>query len=78
MSLPLTPQSKGFVAMSHAYLESFSIGGVIFGPEEDGLFYIPAALLSSALDHGFTIAEGPPQWPQAILSPSRRPRRGSE
>ena len=51
------PVPQGFVAMRHAYLESFSVDGEMFAPQEDGSFLIPSAVLRSATDHGFTIVE---------------------
>ena len=48
---------EGVVRMHHQFLESFSIDGAIFAPQEDGSFLIPVAVLRSALDHGFTIVE---------------------
>lgn len=51
------PVPQGFVAMRHAHLDSFSIDGVLFAPQEDSSFLIPVAVLRSAFDHGFTIVE---------------------
>lgn len=48
---------EGFARMSHQFLESFSVDGAMFAPQEDGAFLIPVAVLRSALDHGFTIVE---------------------
>lgn len=48
---------EGFARMRHQFLESFSVDGAMFAPQEDGSFLVPVAVLRSALDHGFTIVE---------------------